>query len=143
MSITTEDMKAALIRYIRGAGYAGKLIFGNGGEYYFIDIDAHMPGGKTSVRISIAGLDEAHSSVKIPYLSYSITGKPIHRFDYDQKKESIDDFITDKMDSIIPTPRRPGRNLTQRIEALENAQKKILALTDELQRIIFKLDSRV
>ncbi len=143
MSITTEYMKEALIRYIRRTGYEGKLKFANVGEFYFIDIDAMMPGGNTSVRISIAGLDEARSSVKIPYLRYSITGGIIRQFDYDKDKESIDDFITRTMDSILPPPQRPGRNPTQRIEALENAQKRILALTDQLQKIISKLDSRV
>jgi hypothetical protein len=142
MSTTTENMEEALKKYIRRTGYNPSLQYYTTGEFIFVEINAGMLGENPRVRICIAGLNPLHPRVKTPYLSCSINGGVVDNFNYDQT-EPLDDFITRTMDFILLPPKRPGRNPAQRIEALENAQKRILALTDQLQRFISELDSKV
>ncbi len=153
MSTSTENMKEALIKYIRNNGYKGELKFITAGEFDFIEIDDRIFTGITSVTISVAGLSERHPLVKIPYLTYSFDREET-KIEYDQSK-NLDDFITKEMNYILyrhpkqksrqPSHKKPQihRDLTERIQRLEETQIQIHELIDQIQHLISVLDSRL
>jgi hypothetical protein len=146
MSITTEKMKQALIKYINERGYKGTLQFSDAGDYVFININNHLfPEITKAITITVAGSNPNHLRKKEPYLKYCFEGTSAQTINYDPGT-NLDDFIKTNMDKILP-PQRPSprinRNPIERIERLEKIQREIKEATARLNATIEKLESRV